>query len=191
MELELSVAEEPGWPWPFHLSVVYRVNDSGLQASFAMRNDADAPMHRCTDAPMPAACGFHLYPSARGAATDDCTLMIPDHRLLPLDGRGLPAGPEQDDVDVLPDWDNPLAGTLLDHCLHLVPTEQDPQFVLRGPDGAGVALTTSLELSWVQIFTPDASAGMPYPGRAGGRAVAVGTAGRTEFRYRPQRPGPW
>ena len=165
VELELSVAEEPGWPWPFHLSVVYRVTDSGLQASFAMRNDVDAPM--------PAACGFHLYPSALGAATDDCTLMIPDHRVLPLDARGIPAGPEQEDTDVLPDRDNPLAGTLLDHCLHLVPTEQDPQFVLRGPDGAGVALTTCLELSWVQIFTPDASAGMPYPGRAGGRAVAV------------------
>ncbi len=164
VELELSVAREPGWPWPFHLSVVYRVTDSGLRASFAMRNDADESM--------PAACGFHLYPSALGAATDTCTLTVPDHHVLPLDERGLPAGPERDDTDVLPARDNTLAGTLLDHCLHPVPAPP-PQFVLRRPDGAGVALTASPELSWFQVFTPDAAAGMPYPGRPDGRAVAV------------------
>ena len=64
VELELSVAEEPGWPWPLHLSVVYRVTDSGLQASFAMRNDADAPMHRCTDAR-----GLRIPPVSLGAAS--------------------------------------------------------------------------------------------------------------------------
>lgn len=174
VELELSVADEPGWPWPFHLSVTYRVTGTGLEASFAMRNDAEEPM--------PAACGFHLYPSALGAPTDTCTLTLPEHRVLPLDARGLPSGPEQDDPAdpadtadsaVLPERDNPLAGTLLDHCLYPVPGGTPPQFVLRRPDGAGVALTTSAELSWFQIFTPDAAAGMPYPGRPGGRAVAV------------------
>lgn len=163
--LELSVSDEPGWPWPFRLSVTYQVTDSGLQASFAMRNDAEEPM--------PAACGFHLYPSALGAPTDDCTLTVPDHTVLPLDVRGLPAGPEQDDTVALPARDNRLAGALLDHCLHPTPGDTPPQFVLRRPDGAGVALTTSPELSWFQVFTPDAAAGMPYPGRPDGRAVAV------------------
>lgn len=171
VELGLTVSGEPGWPWTFHVSVTYHVTDSGLQASFALRNDAEKPM--------PAACGFHLYPSALGAPTDDCTLTVPDRTVLPLDARGLPAGPERDDTDgtgetgVLPARDNRLAGALLDHCLHLVPGDAPPQFVLRHPDGAGVALTTSPELSWFQIFTPDAAAGMPYPGRPDGRAVAV------------------
>lgn len=164
VSIELDPGPQPGWPWPVHLSVTYRVDSDGLRAEFVLRNDAT------TD--IPAACGFHLYPSALGAATDTCTLTVPDHGLLPLDDRGLPAGPVRDDGSVLPATDNRLGDAVLDHCLH-VRDDATPRFVLRRPDGAGVAVTTSPELRWFQVFTPDERSGMPYPGRPGGRAVAV------------------
>lgn len=161
VRLVVEPGPQPGWPWPVHVSVLYRVTRDGLRADLALRNDGT------TD--MPAAVGFHLYPSALGASTDTCSLTVPTHRYLPLDERGLPCGEDQEDVGVLPDLDNPLAGRVLDHCL----LTDDPTFVLSRPDGAGVVLSTSPELRWFQIFTPDARTGMPYPGRPGGRAVAV------------------
>ncbi|MDN6258231.1 MAG: hypothetical protein L0J31_00420 [Corynebacterium sp.] len=171
VRLSVEPGPQPGWPWPVHLSVLYRVGEDGLEAHATLRNDGD------TD--MPAALGFHLYPSALGADTDTCSLRVPAHRVLPLDGRGLPDGPLQDDRDVLPDAVTPLAGHVLDHCLRIddgaqdVPDGAGARVVLHRPDGAGVALTTSPELHWIQVFTPDDSTGQPYPGRPGGRAVAV------------------
>ncbi|MGP9725187.1 aldose epimerase family protein [Corynebacterium sp. AOP40-9SA-29] len=172
VRLVVDPGPQQGWPWPVHLSVQYTVTGEsgapgapGLSAHATLRNDGDSDM--------PAALGFHLYPSALGAATDACTLSVPPHRVLPLDERGLPDGPLQADTSVLPDAVNPLAGLVLDHCLRLDDTAQDARFVLRGGAGEAVALTTSPELRWAQVFTPDASTGMPYPGRPGGRAVAV------------------
>lgn len=159
--LVVEPGPQPGWPWPIHLSVAYRITGRGLRANLTLRNDGTADM--------PAACGFHLYPSALGAPTDTCSLAVPDHLHLPLDERGLPCGEQQEDVDILPHLVNPLAGRVLDHCLWT----DDPQFTLSRPDGAGVVLSTSPELRWFQIFTPDVRTGMPYPGRPGGRAVAV------------------
>lgn len=167
--LVVDPGPQPGWPWPVHLEMTYRADPAGLAAEFLLRN--------LSDARIPAACGFHLYPSALGAATDDCTLTTPSHTVLPLDDRKLPCGPEQPDHGVLPGPVDALAGRLLDDCLHLTDgtagDSGDAEFVLQGPDGTGVVLRTSPELRWAQVFTPADRWGAPYPGRPDGRAVAV------------------
>lgn len=162
--LTLAPGPQPGWPWDLRFTVTYRLTDDGLAAGLTVYNAAGQTA--------PAACGVHLYPSALGAATDDCTLVVPDHRLVPLDDRGLPAGPESADRGVLPARANPLRGRLLDHCLH-VPGQGGADIRLTGPDGGGVALRTSTGLRWLQVFTADRRCGMPFPGRPDGRAVAV------------------
>lgn len=168
--LTIDPGTRPGWPWPLHLEVTYRAAVDGLSAEFLLRNDSPGRI--------PAACGFHLYPSAFGAPVDECTLAAPGHSVLPLDDRNLPVGEEVDDTPdageaaVLPEPETPMAGRLLDHCLH-VPGTGPVAFTLRDATGRGVLLETSPELRWFQVFTPDEAWGMPYPGQPGGRAVAV------------------
>jgi aldose 1-epimerase len=168
--LSIDPGVHPGWPWPLHMEVTYRVAVDGLSAEFLLRNDSPERI--------PAACGFHLYPSALGSPVDECTLAAPAHRVLPLDDRNLPVGQEIDDTPdageaaALTDPETPMAGRLLDHCLH-VPGAGPVVFTLRDTGGRGVLLETSPELRWFQVFTPDEAWGMPYPGQPGGRAVAV------------------
>lgn len=162
--LTLNTAGQPGWPWPLHLELGYRITADGATATLTARNDADRPV--------PFACGFHLYPSVPGTATDDCILVVPEHTLVPLDDRGLPTGSGEQDRGVLPEQANPLRDRQLDHCLQL-PGPDPAEFRLLGPDGGGVALRTSPGFRWFQVFTSDAALGMPWPGRQGGRAVAV------------------
>lgn len=168
--LSIDPGAYPGWPWPLHMEVTYLVAADGLSAEFLLRNDSPERI--------PAACGFHLYPSALGAPVDECTLTAPEHGVLPLDDRNLPSGPEIADREdagenaALPDPETPMAGRLLDHCLH-VPGTGPVVFTLRDTGGRGVLLETSPELRWFQVFTPDEAWGMPYPGQPAGRAVAV------------------
>jgi aldose 1-epimerase len=164
LTLTLDPGPQPGWPWPLHLTLTYTVDDDGLAAVLTVRNDSSATA--------PVACGFHLYPSALGAATDECRLLVPEHTVIPLDGRGLPTGPAETDRGVLPAGTNPLAGRDLDHCLQLT-GEAPGEFSLVRPDGGGVVLRTSPEFRWFQVFTPGDRTALPYPGRPDGRAVAV------------------
>ncbi|AZA11189.1 aldose epimerase family protein [Corynebacterium gerontici] len=158
----LSYRIEPtqGWPWPIRLSVDYHLSPIELSTTVTAQTEAEAA---------PFAIGWHTYLSAMGAETDRSMLRVNVEKQLPLDPqRNLPNGSlEATTLSANLSEGTSLAGVVMDDCFK---AGRGLEAVLESDIGA-VRMVCSDNMQWAQIFTPDESLGVTYPGR--GRALAV------------------
>lgn len=157
--LGTKVNPTEGWPWEITLNAMYTLSPEGLQLEVEVHTEADSA---------PFALGWHTYLNARGAKTDASRLRVNVEKQLPLNGRNLPCGPlESTELSGRLHQGTALAGLVMDDCFK---AEQGLDAVVESDAGA-VRMRCSQNLQWAQIFTPDESLGVTYPGR--GRALAV------------------
>lgn len=162
VEQVIDVAPHEGWPFTLRLSTRHEVHPGGLTVTHTVTNTGIVRA--------PFGLGVHIFVSARGAATDTCTLELAAAEVLPLEReRNLPSGPVHPVAGTADDFRTPrlLEGVWLDTPFRTGAAVH----TLRGPDHSGVRLWTSAELGWVQVFTADPAHNQSYPGR--GRALAV------------------
>ncbi|GGG77759.1 aldose epimerase [Corynebacterium pelargi] len=158
--LSCEIAPTQGWPWPITLSVNYQLSPFELTATVIAQTEAPEA---------PFALGWHTYLSAKGAETDRSTLRVNVEKQLPLDAnRNLPCGDLQEsDLAKKLRQGTSLQGVVMDDCFRV---DRGLVAELTSDDG-GVRMVCEDAFHWAQIFTPDESFGVTYPGR--GRAVAV------------------
>ncbi|AZA09522.1 aldose 1-epimerase family protein [Corynebacterium pseudopelargi] len=158
--LRTEIPQSPGWPWQIELQVRYSLSEDGLE----LYAKAEAK-----ESVAPFAFGWHSYLNCFGEPTDALQLEINVDEQLPLDSkRNLPSGsltrsPIVSDLQA----GVGLSGLVFDDCF-TAPGGVNAR--LTGEHGA-VMMRCSSNLGWAQIFTPDESLGVTYPGR--GRAVAI------------------
>jgi aldose 1-epimerase len=75
---------QPGYPWRLEARLHYQLADDGLTAT--------AEAHNLSGRAIPFGIGFHPYLTVGTATVDTTMLLVPAHRRLVTDGRGLPTG---------------------------------------------------------------------------------------------------
>lgn len=164
VELHITIEPAPGWPWPIELSATYRLTDEGLVATF----DAETAEAR----PVPFAFGWHTYLQAQGAHVDSCRLTMAVDKHLPLEPRrNLPQGEATcDETTAALQEGIAMAGRVFDDCFGSAGASRT---LLVDAYGNGTEMTCSDNLRWFQVFTPDDTIDVPFPGKERGRALAV------------------
>lgn len=166
--LAISVAPQPGWPWPLDMQVRWQVDaEEGLSVEFTVVNRGEG---EC-----PFGFGWHPYLSAFDAPLRECTLQLPVDRNLPLEPiRNLPAGPAIPAERVLPNVQDgaSLDGVWLDHCFVVSEgTSGRREARLIGPGGRGVALWADESFGFFQVYIADPGRREGFPGHS--KAIAV------------------
>lgn len=142
---------QQGYPFSVQLDASYEVAaGTGLQVTLTARN--------CGSHPAPYGNGWHPYLQPAAASIDDCELMLPATQYLPLDDRGLPAGPATA-VDGTPyDFREPrvIGTTALDTPLTgLVAGSDGRAWAHLDAAGQRVSLWAGQGYRWLQVFTGD------------------------------------
>jgi aldose 1-epimerase len=162
VSLEVTIAEQAGWPVPLRTTITYALDDMGLTVTHGVHNIGSQAT--------PFGVGTHPYPRAGNASTDSCTLQLAATSVLPLDPSTMtPSGPAVSVVGTEYDFlqARPLAEVQLDTPFGGCTPGPDGlvRHVLSSPEG-GVELWADPDFRWVQVFTPG-----EFPGR--GRAIAI------------------
>lgn len=167
VRLTCAVAPRAGWPWQLTVSVTWLLDaDRGLTGTFEVVNESS---ELC-----PFGLGWHPYLTVGDADLNNCTLILPVTKNLPLEPiRNLPAGPLLDVDEVTPGLAEGinLAGAWFDHCFHDDQGSTRREAKLIANDGRGVVLWADESFRWFQVYTADPARREGFPGY--GRAVAV------------------
>lgn len=161
--LEVEVASQQGWPFPFRTAITYTLDEGGLTVTHTV--------HNLGDEEMPFGVGTHPYPRPGNVDVDDCELALAATTVLPVDPEtlvpnGKPLSVEDTELDFR--GGRPLRDISLDTAFG--GCEPGPDGLVHHTvtrDGTGVELWAEPVFGWVQVFTPP-----EYPGK-GARAVAV------------------
>lgn len=159
--LTTNVPPTEHWPWPLELAVTFNLDSDGMHITMRATSDAECA---------PFACGWHTYLNPQDGDLGAAMLQINVSKQLPLDRvRKLPSGPvaESELAEQLQKGLE-LKDLLLDDCFQ---APEVPLKVKMTSGGKGVRLTSSPEMSWVQVFTADKRWDCPFPD--GRRAIAV------------------
>jgi len=148
---------QPGYPWPFDVSVSHHLGDSGLTVTTSVINRGPSPA--------PVAAGHHPYLSAGTPLIDDCSLHVPAETYLPTGEQQIPTGRAA--VASSPyDFRTPrrVGDTQIDNTYtDLVRDERGRCAVeLSAPTGRAVSLWVGPDYDYVEIFTGDS---LPDPAR--------------------------
>jgi len=150
VHLGCVVHPQPGYPWRLELRVEYRLGEDGLTVTADATNPSDAAL--------PFGIGFHPYLTVGTSTVDTAHLLLPAHRRLETDRRGLPVG----EVEV--------AGTEFDFTARrpVGPVDLDTAYtgLVRGDDGRarvrlddpagrGVELWVDDTFGYVMAYTGD------------------------------------
>ncbi|HWG65639.1 MAG TPA: aldose 1-epimerase family protein [Streptosporangiaceae bacterium] len=140
-----------GYPFCMEFEAGYRLDAAaGLQVTISARNIGAVAA--------PYGTGSHPYLTAGTPEVDECQLTLPAGRWLPVDERGIPAGPAQDVTGSGHDFrtPRPLAGVVLDHALTGLERGRDGRAVaVLAGGGTEVALWAGPGYRWLQAFTGD------------------------------------
>jgi aldose 1-epimerase len=141
----------PGYPFCLSLEVEYGLGgDAGLTVTVTARNAGTRPA--------PYGTGSHPYLTAGLPAVDECELTLPVAQWLPVDGRGIPAGPLQDVAGSPLDFraPRPVGAVTLDHAFTGLTRDEAGRAWARLTGGAtGAALWAGPGYRWLQVFTGD------------------------------------
>lgn len=143
---------QQGYPFSVEIDAEYRVEAStGLHVAITARNRGSHPA--------PYGNGFHPYLTVRTPSVDECELTLPAGQWLPLDGRGLPAGPPEPVEGTQYDFRKPrtIGTTELDSALTgLLRDDGDGlAWAHLAANGSRVSLWAGPGYHWLQVFTGD------------------------------------
>jgi aldose 1-epimerase len=162
--LALSLLGRPGYPFCLEVTAEYVVTaDAGLRTVITARNAGSRPA--------PYGTGQHPYLTVGTPSVDEAVLQLPASRWLPVDERGIPAGPAADVAGTPYDFRaaRPIGQTELDHPFTALDSDTTGRAWARlSGNGRQVALWAGEGYRWLQVFTGDA---LDPPHRR--RAVAV------------------
>jgi aldose 1-epimerase len=147
-----------GYPFCVEIEAGYRLEaDSGLHVAITARNAGREPA--------PYGTGQHPYLTAGTPTVDGWELTVPAASRLPLDDRGIPAGPAAGVEGTQYDFRKPRAiGTAqLDDALTGLERDSDGRAWVHLAAGGGpaagaaaqVSLWAGLGYGWLQVFTGD------------------------------------
>jgi aldose 1-epimerase len=143
-----------GYPFALEIEAGYRLHpDSGLHVEITARNRGSRAA--------PYGTGSHPYLTVRVPAVDDCELSLPAASRLPMDDRGIPAGPPVPVDGTQYDFRRPrtIGTTRLDDALTGLDRDGDGRAWahLTADRGAGarVSLWAGAGYHWLQVFTGD------------------------------------
>jgi aldose 1-epimerase len=142
---------QQGYPFSVEIDASYAVDEEdGLRVTVTARNRGSHPA--------PYGNGSHPYLMVTTPSIDECELTLPAARHLPLDERGLPAGPAQP-VDGTPyDFREPrtIGSTSLDTPLTgLIKGDDGRAWAHLVANGSRVSLWAGEGYRWLQVFTGD------------------------------------
>jgi aldose 1-epimerase len=141
-----------GYPFCVEIEAAYQVEaDSGLQVSVTARNAGSQAA--------PYGTGSHPYLTV-GQQVDGCELTLPAASRLPVDDRGIPAGPaaavDGTEYDFRPG--RPIGTTRLDDALTGLMRDSGGRawaHLSAGGSAARVSLWVGDGYRWLQVFTAD------------------------------------
>jgi aldose 1-epimerase len=142
---------QQGYPFAVQVDVTYRLDaESGLHVTITTANKGSRPA--------PWGTGQHPYLAVSTPTVDDCELMLPADRWLPVDDRGIPSDAPQDVTGS--DFDfrtaRKLGDTRLDHAFTGLRREADGLAWVRLETGATrTGLWADASYRWLQVFTGD------------------------------------
>lgn len=148
--LEHNLVPQQGYPFPLHLTAVYRLTTGGLQATVTAVNTGSGP----------APYGYcpHPYLVAGPGTVDGWSLELPAGLRLDTDERLCPLGTVPvDSADS--DFRNPavIGDRQIDHAFTALFRDAGGRATVRvrAPGGSGVQLTFGPWAPWVQVHTAD------------------------------------
>jgi aldose 1-epimerase len=152
---EVVLRSEPhgqqGYPFSVEIDASYGVDaDAGLRVTITARNRGSHPA--------PYGNGWHPYLNLETPSIDECELTLPATRYLPVDERGLPAGPPQPVDGTSYDFRKPrtISSTSLDTPLTgLTPSDDGRAWAHLAANGNRVSLWAGEGYRWLQVFTGD------------------------------------
>jgi aldose 1-epimerase len=147
-----------GYPFCVEIEAGYRLEaDSGLHVAITARNAGREPA--------PYGTGSHPYLTVGTPTVDGCELTVPAASRLPMDDRGIPAGPPAGVEGTQYDFrkPRPIGTAQLDDALTGLEREGDGRawVHLAADDGAAagsaarVSLWAGTGYGWLQVFTGD------------------------------------
>jgi aldose 1-epimerase len=143
-----------GYPFCLEIEAGFRLDpDSGLHVAITARNRGSRAA--------PYGTGTHPYLTVRSPSVDDCELSLPAASWLPVDDRGIPAGPPASVEGTPYDFRRPrvIGSTRLDHALTRLDRDGDGRawahLAADGGSGARVSLWAGEGYRWLQVFTGD------------------------------------
>ncbi len=157
VSMELELRPSPGYPFSVGLAVEYRLGRDGLTVVIEAENIGTIDL--------PFGCGFHPYLTVGTPTVDQIRLVIPSHRRLFTDARGLPTGSgpiEGTEFDF--DRGRLIGTTRLDTAFTELRrgadgracVELDPPQGTNGSDGTGgVTLWVDEQFGYLMVFTGD------------------------------------
>lgn len=143
---------QPGYPWPFDVTVTYTLADDGLTVRTAITNQGTSPA--------PVAAGAHPYITVGTPTIDTAELHLPADTWLPTGDQQIPTGKEP--VDGSPyDFRTPrvIGDTKIDYAFTDLHRDDDGRFRMRltAPGGdRAVTFWVGPAYSLVEVFTGDA-----------------------------------
>jgi aldose 1-epimerase len=152
VSLGCAAYPQPGYPWPFDVTVTYALSGDGLGVHTAITNHGTSPAA--------VACGAHPYITVGTATVDDALLHVPARTWIPTGAQQIPTGREP--VDGTPyDFRAPRAigATEIDYTFTDLQRDDDGRFRLRlsSPDGERhVTVWLGPQFDYVEVFTGDA-----------------------------------
>lgn len=167
VSMELELRPSPAYPFSLGLAVEYRLGRDGLTVAVDAENIGTVDL--------PFGCGFHPYLTVGTPTVDQIRLVIPSHRRLFTDARGLPTGSgpiEGTEFDF--DQGRLIGATKLDTAFTDLRRDADGRArveldPLDPPDGGGrtedgegtggVTLWVDEQFGYLMVFTGDTLAG--------------------------------
>jgi len=143
---------QPGYPWPFDVTITYTLDDAGLTVATAVTNQGTSPA--------PVGAGAHPYITVGTDKVDEATLHVPAATWLPTGDQQIPTGREP--VEGSPyDFREPrLIGDVeIDYSYTDLDRDDDGRFrlTLAAPAGGRtVTFWVGPSYDFVELFTGDA-----------------------------------
>ncbi len=145
---------QQGYPFCLEIEAEYRVDaDEGLRVAITARNRGSRAA--------PYGTGSHPYLTVGTPSVDDWELTLSAEFWLPMDDRGIPAGPSKAVEGTAYDFRQPrtIGTTPLDHALTGLSRDGDGRAWARlaadGGSGTRVSLWADQGYRWLQVFTGD------------------------------------
>jgi len=142
---------QQGYPFSVEIDASYEVDaEAGLRVTITARNLGS---HAA-----PYGNGSHPYLNLATSSIDECQLTLPARQYLPMDERGLPAGPAQPVDGTTYDFREPrtIGATTLDTPLTGLITGTDGRaWAHLAANGTKVSLWADAGYRWLQVFTGD------------------------------------